>query len=83
MFKDVLASDKRSFTTYSAYDDRLNALSTYNLNDMNSRPYQYQQQKASHIDLHQYNDQNDKRYIFFLQNIQRIFFLKYISFRVP
>ncbi len=60
MFKDILASDKRSFTTYSAYDDRLNVLSTYNLNDMNSRPYQYQQ-KNSNIDLHQYNDQNDKR----------------------
>ena len=63
MFKDVLSSDKRSL---NPYDDRFNVLSTYNLNDMNSAgtsaPFQYHyQHKPSHVDLHQYNDQIDKR----------------------
>jgi hypothetical protein len=64
MFKDILTSDKRSLNAYNAYDDRLNILSSYNLNnEANSAPYQYHHHKPSHVDLHQYNDQiDDKRY---------------------
>ena len=56
MFKEILASDKRSLNPYT-YEDRLNVLSTYNLNDM--RNYQSKQSPTTH--MHQYDDQNDKR----------------------
>ena len=70
MCKEILASDKRSLNPYSAnYDDRLNVLSSYNLNDMNT--LQHPQQQHCHSPMnenhrrmmnHQYNDHpNDKR----------------------
>jgi hypothetical protein len=58
MFKEILVSDKRSLNPY-AYDDRLNVLSTYNMNDNNNR--YYHGNISPDMPNHHYDD-NDKRY---------------------
>jgi predicted transcriptional regulator len=68
MFKEVLSSDKRSTLFFNNYEDRLNILSTYNLNDLNiiqqqqqstQLTMQHQQQQQQHQYNKQRHDQSD------------------------
>lgn len=56
MFKEILSSDKRS-TLFAGgnYEDRMNILSTYNLNDLNLYNQQFRQ-GANELDNHNGGD---------------------------